>query len=215
MIFIMKDEHDETRDMTMARHVLNIHMNRVVSQDQQQGELDMDMLRGYINYSRQKCAPRLTPSAAEMLSSQFVEMRSQIRQQERETGQRSTIPLTLRQLEAVVRISESLAKMRLSAHATERDVEEAVRLFRHSTLSASQTDVNGSQGSTLDQVRQIEAEIRRRLPVGSQTTLRALRDEFVRQGYARAAVNRALDVLARQETLLLRNQRLVVYRVGV
>ena len=44
-----------------------------------------------------------------------------------------------RQLEAIVRISESLAKMRLAPFATEADVDEALRLFQVSTLSAAMT----------------------------------------------------------------------------
>ncbi len=44
-----------------------------------------------------------------------------------------------RQLEAIVRISESLAKMTLSPHATEEHVDEAIRLFNHSTMSAIQS----------------------------------------------------------------------------
>lgn len=44
---------------------------------------------------------------------------------------------TCRQLEAIVRISESLAKMRLEPFATESDVDEALRLFQVSTLDAA------------------------------------------------------------------------------
>ncbi len=43
----------------------------------------------------------------------------------------------LRQLEALVRISESLAKMRLAPFANETDVDEALRLFHVSTLSSA------------------------------------------------------------------------------
>ena len=49
------------------------------------------------------------------------------------------VPITVRQLEALVRLAESLAKMRLSAEATVNDVEEALRLFKVSTLAASQS----------------------------------------------------------------------------
>lgn len=42
-----------------------------------------------------------------------------------------------RQLEAIVRIAESLGKMRLQPFATEADVEEALRLFQVSTLDAA------------------------------------------------------------------------------
>lgn len=41
------------------------------------------------------------------------------------------------QLEAVVRIAESLAKMQLQAFATETHVDEALRLFQVSTLDAA------------------------------------------------------------------------------
>lgn len=42
-----------------------------------------------------------------------------------------------RQLEAVVRIAESLAKMKLQAVAGEEEVDEALRLFQVSTLDAA------------------------------------------------------------------------------
>ena len=45
--------------------------------------------------------------------------------------------LFVRQLEALVRIAESLAKMRLAPFANETDVDEALRLFHVSTLSSA------------------------------------------------------------------------------
>ena len=42
-----------------------------------------------------------------------------------------------RQLEAIIRISESLAKMKLKPFASEADVDEALRLFQVSTLDAA------------------------------------------------------------------------------
>ena len=48
-----------------------------------------------------------------------------------------TFLLMFRQLEAIVRISESLAKMRLAPFASEADVDEALRLFQVSTLDAA------------------------------------------------------------------------------
>ncbi|KAK0421104.1 hypothetical protein QR680_015061 [Steinernema hermaphroditum] len=46
----------------------------------------------------------------------------------------SSITITVRQLEAVVRMSEALAKMELQPFASEKDVDEALRLFRVSTI---------------------------------------------------------------------------------
>lgn len=56
MIFIVKDEHDETRDRTIAKHVMNIHMNRPnVSTDENGdvvGEIDIDKMKRYIAYCK-------------------------------------------------------------------------------------------------------------------------------------------------------------------
>ena len=53
----------------------------------------------------------------------------------------SAVPISVRQLEAIVRIAEALAKMRLSPEATVDDVNEALRLFKVSTLSAAKTGI--------------------------------------------------------------------------
>lgn len=64
-------------------------------------------------------------------------MRSGASQHEKDVHHRSSIPITVRQLEAVIRISESLAKMQLQPFATEVHVDEALRLFQVSTLDAA------------------------------------------------------------------------------
>lgn len=64
-------------------------------------------------------------------------MRSGSNQHERETERKSSIPITVRQLEAVIRISESLAKMQMLPFASEIHVNEALRLFQVSTLDAA------------------------------------------------------------------------------
>ena len=46
------------------------------------------------------------------------------------------MPITVRQLEAIVRISESLARMQLQPVATEAHVREAIDLFKISTMDA-------------------------------------------------------------------------------
>lgn len=55
----------------------------------------------------------------------------------RENERKNSIPITVRQLEAIIRMSESLAKMQLLPFATESHVDEALRLFQVSTLDAA------------------------------------------------------------------------------
>ncbi|KAJ1920028.1 minichromosome maintenance protein 5 [Mycoemilia scoparia] len=214
-IFIVKDDHNEARDQIIAKHVLNIHANGA-TQDANEGEISLDMMRRYINYCKAKCAPRLAPDAAEKLSSFFVSMRTHVYNMERDSSERSVIPITVRQLEAIVRISESLAKMTLSPIATIEHVEEAIRLFRVSTMDAVQSgQVEGVTRSELtNEMRKIEQEIRRRLPIGSQVSVRALKGDFSAQGYTTHAIDRALLIMVRQETLQFKSQRLVIQRIG-
>lgn len=169
------------------------------------------------------CTPRLSAAAAEKLSNHFVEIRGQVRQMERDMSERSSIPITVRQLEAVVRIAESLAKMSLQSVANESHVDEALRLFRVSTMSAAQSGQGAQRAENLQQVRNVEKVIRRRLPIGSQISVRTLYNELHNQvketintqGHSKYAVDKAVQVLLKQETLQYRNQRILIYRAGV
>lgn len=217
MIFIVKDEHNEQRDQTIAKHVMNIHMNRTTTENAV-GEIDIDKMRRYISYCKNKCAPRLTEVAAEKLSSHFVSIRKAVHAVEQESNERSSIPITVRQLEAIIRISESIAKLKLAPRVSEADVDEAIRLFKHSTMDAVQNgQVEGMTRDELTQeVQKVESNIKRRLPVGWQASYVALAREFVQQqGYSQAALDRALWVMEKKDTIQFRNQRKTVHRVGV
>ena len=72
----------------------------------------------------------MTEQAAEKLKNRYVLMRNSSREVEEEGEKRLAIPITVRQLEAVVRISESLAKMALQPFVTDANVEEALRIFQ-------------------------------------------------------------------------------------
>ncbi|KAJ7169482.1 MCM-domain-containing protein [Mycena filopes] len=219
MIFIVKDEHNEQRDKMIARHVMNIQMNRPEENvDNAVDELSLDVMKRYIAYCKSKCAPRLSAEAQEMLSSHFVSLRKQVQQVERDNDERSSIPITVRQLEAIIRISESLAKMTLSTVVQNHHVEEAIRLFKFSTMDAvSAGSADGlSRGELNEEMIKIEREMRRRLPVGWSTSYQSLVREFVtQQGYSSHALERTLFVMEKSEIIRFTGQKKVVHRVGV
>nr|CAH8820106.1 unnamed protein product [Trichobilharzia regenti] len=149
-------------------------------------EIPLSTLRRFIAYARERCGPRLSEKAAEKLSNQYVLMRSGSTRYEQETGKRCAIPITVRQLEAIIRISESLAKMRLAAFATESDVEEALRLFHVSTLEAAMTgSLEGAEGFTTqeehDLILRVEKQLKKRFVIGSQVSEYAIVQDFTRQ----------------------------------
>ncbi|KAI9744168.1 MAG: minichromosome maintenance protein 5 [Claussenomyces sp. TS43310] len=215
MIFIVRDEHERGRDERIAHHVMAIQMGGRGIEEQAEAEIPIEKMKRYISYCKSRCAPRLSPEAAEKLSSHFVQIRKQVHANELERNARSSIPITVRQLEAIVRITESLAKLSLSPIATTEHVDEAIRLFLASTMDA--VNQGHSQGSKElnDEVARLEEELRRRLPIGWSTSLATLRREFVEgKGYSEASLNRALLVLQRRETIAIRSQGAQVYRSG-
>ena len=168
--------------------------------------------------TRSRCAPRLSPEAAEMLSSHFVSLRKQVAQIERDNDERSSIPITVRQLEAIIRISESVAKVTLAPTVQIHHVEEAIRLFKQSTMHAvSAGSVDGMSNAELrGQIANIEKELKRRLPIGWSTSYASLSREFVsQQGYSQHALEKCLYVMEKREVVRFGAQKKVVHRIGV
>lgn len=69
----------------------------------------------YIAFCRQKVHPRLSPDACETLKNHYVNIRSQVAASKKLHGD-APIPITVRQLEAITRISEALARVQLHQH---------------------------------------------------------------------------------------------------
>ena len=81
--------------------------------------------------------------------------------------------------------------------------------------AVSQGEGQGSK-ELMAEVGKVEEELKRRLPIGWSTSLATLRREFVDgRGYSEQALNRALVVLQRRETIQIRNSGGQVFRGGV
>uniref|UniRef100_A0A8C0XW08 DNA replication licensing factor MCM5 n=1 Tax=Cyprinus carpio carpio TaxID=630221 RepID=A0A8C0XW08_CYPCA len=213
MIFIIKDHHDQQRDMTLARHVMNVHLSAQTQTEGVEGEIPLATLKKYVAYCRAKCGPRLSK-----LKNRYVVMRSGAKEHERETDRRVSIPITVRQLEAVVRIAESLAKMKLQPIAGEEEVDEALRLFQVSTLDAALSgSLSGVEGFTTqaDQelISRIEKQLKRRFAIGSQVSEHSIIQDFTKQKYPEHAIHKVLHLMMRRGEVQHRMQRKVLYRV--
>ncbi|GAA5888758.1 hypothetical protein JCM5296_000094 [Sporobolomyces johnsonii] len=219
MIFIVKDEHNEARDATIARHVMNIHMNRA-TESNVVGEIDIEKMKRYISYCKARRAPRLSADAAQKLSSHFVALRKQVQQVERDNNERSSIPITVRQLEAIIRISESLAKIELKTEVSDLHVDEAIRLFKYSTMDAVRAgNIDGmTKGELMEEIEAIEKDLRQRNKLGTGRTMpySSLRNYYVQQrGYTQHAFDRCLMILERSDVIQFLQQRRMVRRIGV
>lgn len=166
----MRDLREEGVDKAIASHIVDLHMN---NQNQHNTpEVDVDFLRKYLCYAKLKCFPRLSDEAGHMLQDMYVKDRMASKQQ---TLSKKTngIPITVRQLEAIIRISESIAKMHLEPIVKRQHVEEAHRLFKISTLNAAASGMSNANskevsGEMLQMVQKVEEAIKRRVAIGTR-----------------------------------------------
>jgi DNA replication licensing factor MCM5 len=244
-IFIIRDVRDEERDKSIAKHVLGVHVNSSLSSannamnnknthnsnnmtnanNDSNVDIPPHLLKKFICYCRERCAPRLNEEAQALLSGQYVHIRNQVRENllnkaahnsgnnrnnnnhnNRHSGStnpgykssnshdsQQVVPITIRQLEAIIRLSESLAKMRLSPEATIQDVEEALRLFRVSTFAASQSNpllmsmINGTtfagNNNLSKDIQVAEDYLRRRIARQVTVSAKKIIEEAQLQGY--------------------------------
>ena len=203
MIFIVRDERLYERDMLIADHVLNIHAGggdeSETAADPQQ-EKERKFLKRYIEYCRAMCSPRIGERAKGMLEDSYVKYREEMRERKR-TGGHAAVPITVRQLEAIVRISESLAKMCLQSQVTEEHVQEALRLFEVSTIDAARSGVADMvvlSPEQREELQVVETQIRQKLAIGATTSKRHLIDDLARVGVNEWAVTRALLIMTQR-----------------
>ena len=122
LIFPIKDLPDPTRDEQMASFILNLHRGNKAVKDE--SLLDTEMIRKYIAYAKQHIHPELTDDALDEIKAYYVQMRNQ-------GGESSAVPISARQLEALVRLAEASAKSRLAEKVTRADAKRSIELTHY------------------------------------------------------------------------------------
>jgi len=194
MMFLVKDVRDPQRDYDLCKHMIALHSNEVI--EAKDGPLSVVELRKYLSYCRDKCDPRLSPEAAEVLKNHYVGIRQAMKKDCASGG----IPITVRQLEAIIRISEGLAKMELKDEADISHVEEAVRLFTVSTLDSANNDrgnvgLNQMAPEEREELQKAEEQIRRLIPRGGRKSKFQLEALLVQTGIVESVARRAIQIM--------------------
>ena len=123
LIFVIEDKPSRKRDSELAQHILQIHQSNEIEY-----VIEPELLRKYIAYARKNVNPVLTDEANEVLKSFYVDTRNS----SGNTEENSAVPITARQLEAIIRLSEASAKIKLKPYVEKEDAEKAVRLQLYS-----------------------------------------------------------------------------------
>jgi len=167
LIFPIKDIPEEAKDEKMASHILSLHQNP----DLNEPPIETNLLRKYIAYVRQNINPKLSDSAIEEIKSFYVKMRMS-----GSGDEVRSVPISPRQLEALVRLSEACAKLRLSDKVTRKDSQRAIELLEYCLMQVGfdketgkididriATGFTASQRSHIVTIKEIIRELEQRL----------------------------------------------------
>jgi len=120
--FPVQDIPDPERDIRLAEHVLD----SLTTPKTIEPIISAEMIRKYIAYARKKCKPKLTKEARDLIQAFYITWRGKY---QAESG---AVPLTPRQLEALIRLSEASAKVRLASKVVADDARRAIHLLEYS-----------------------------------------------------------------------------------
>ncbi|KAH0513946.1 DNA helicase MCM8 [Microtus ochrogaster] len=158
LVFILLDTPNEQHDHLLSEHVIAIRAGkqktissatvaRTLSQDSNTSVLEVvsekplserlkvapgekidpiphQLLRKYVGYARQYVHPRLSIEAAQALQDFYLELRKQ-------SQRMSSSPITTRQLESLIRLTEARARLELREEATKEDAEDIIEIMKH------------------------------------------------------------------------------------
>jgi replicative DNA helicase Mcm len=130
VIYSIFDKPDRQRDRLLANRILESHrageareLGAETSESPSGGApFPPDFLRKYISYSRRTFRPVLSAEALSAIEDYYVQVRKQ------GEDPNAPVPITARQLEALVRLSEAGARARLSSVVTIEDAQRAIKI---------------------------------------------------------------------------------------
>ncbi len=154
MIFVLTDKPNATLDKNITDHILMAHQRGQARMYPAGANVDginvddiisrsdlikpiytIEMLRKYVAYSK-RLTPIMTDEAMSIVQDSYLRIRKM-------GNGGNSVPITARQLEAFVRLSEASARMRLSTTVTDVDANRAVDLVEYYLKKIAGNDDGG------------------------------------------------------------------------
>tara|TARA_Y100000034_G_scaffold79823_1_gene95820 strand:- start:26883 stop:28904 length:2022 start_codon:yes stop_codon:yes gene_type:complete len=123
VIFTLRDIPNKEKDIKIATHVLDEH-----KKEGKDMIIPRDIFRKYVAYAKQKIQPRLSEEAVSEIKKFYVDLRNKPVSSE---SALRPIPISARQLQALIRMSEASAKLRLSDTIIREDAIRAIEIIKY------------------------------------------------------------------------------------
>lgn len=129
--FVLRDVPDREKDEKMIDHVIKSRLKR----EEMSPIIDTALLKKYIAYARQSSKPTLSEAMLNTLKEFYLGLRGK--------SSEGTIPITQRQYEALVRLAQASAKIRLDSEVREEDAQRAIRIMEASIVQLGYDPATG------------------------------------------------------------------------
>eukprot|EP00873_Tetraselmis_striata_P024216 jgi/Tetstr1/444480/TSEL_032361.t1 len=136
LLHVMIDEPDEGADFRIAHHIVQVHQKQDAA-IQPNTKYEMAAMQRFIRYAR-AIRPVMSSEARTLL----VESYKRLRGEDAAPGSATAYRITVRQLEALVRLSEARARVDASPVVRVSHVREATRLLKASIISIDNAEMD-------------------------------------------------------------------------
>ncbi len=219
LIFVLTDKPEHERDLAIAEHIIKAHsvgeliaqharspmdgVNEEYIQSQLKPvtpEIDPVIFRKYVAYAKRNCFPRLSEDARGALIAYYMKLRDL-------ADANKPVPVTARQLEAIVRLAEASARIRLSQVIEKTDAERVIRIIDTCLRqvaydpSSGTFDIDmlatGVSKSKRDLIRSIKQAIRDNADENGRAHIEDIMEIVRQMGFDREEVDRQIKAMLR------------------
>ena len=227
LIFIMKDQPNETRDLNIAKHILKAHSaGEEIMRHQKypikgaddeyfkellrpvSAEIEADLLRKYLAYAKRTCFPIITAEAKNLLVDYYRKLRSVAYE-----SSDKPVPVTARQLEALVRLAEASARVRLADSISREDAERVIKIVDACLRQVAYDpktgglDIDKIASTTTKAARTLRRDLKDAVKALADANKTARLDDVYRQltgmNYTKEEIERTIDSMRAQGEILL------------
>ena len=207
LLFPIKDIPNEDTDEKMADFILRSHQDIGIEEP----EIDTRLFKKYIAYAKQRIFPTLTEEAIGEIKKYYVDLRNKNVSEERRSR---AIPISPRQIEALERLSEASARIRLAEEVSKDDARRAIELLHYCLTQVGMdketgqididritTGIAATERGKIIQIREIIESLERVMGKSQPIPIEDILREGKEQNIGTAEIEEAIERLKRSGDL--------------